>query len=518
MVNKDSVRQELQRILVSRAFEGKRQASHFLEYVVMETLAGRGDKITQYGIAVEALGKPADYCPTENPAVRVEAGRVRKLLDDYYMEEGRQCVLRIVLPVGRYTPTFQPVSKYLSTNTLDKLEKSIQSVGPRIYLSCQNPATIRDDAARNLMYSLNANLPMVLGRCHEVRVALADPTVAPSSLDEELDYAWQQHKAEFLLKLEVQPGQEGLLLKQMLLHTLSHEWVWENTVVCSHLGEPKVLESFYTQLTTEAFSLQRGAALAYWSRYWLSQSAMPAHYQVLVQHIHFVQVEASVLGLRRFLQVCQERTHQYHDDALAHLHFAVLCLYARLLNFYDEALQPEQWRSLALKALALNPGNALAHGMVALECFQRGDVEHGQVALNTARQTNPNDVSCGHLLAVGLCALRYWELAFALLGEVTGDNSRYPQPLRSIPCLYHFRQGRFVAAASDPLDFAQLGGWGTFGRLSEHCRAGHCQRCIQDLGNATADCETGVIFSPTSAPVTLDSPPKHSVYLAFSSQ
>jgi hypothetical protein len=110
MVSKESIQQELERILASDLFGGKRQAGKFLQYIVNETLEGRGDRITQYGIAIEALGKPADYCPTESPAVRVEAGRVRKLLEEYYAEnaEGQQ-LCQISLPVGGYTPLFKPI-------------------------------------------------------------------------------------------------------------------------------------------------------------------------------------------------------------------------------------------------------------------------------------------------------------------------------------------------------------------------------------------------------------------------
>ena len=179
MINKDSVRHELAKLLASRAFEGKRQACNFLEYVVVEALEGRGEKISQYGIAVESLGKSPDYCPTENPAVRVEAGRVRKLLDDYYANECVTPLLRIQLPVGSYAPVFEPVlrqSGALSMASVAITEKSVQSVGPRIYISCQNPASIRDDVARNLVYTLHSSLPMILGKFRELRIALIDHT------------------------------------------------------------------------------------------------------------------------------------------------------------------------------------------------------------------------------------------------------------------------------------------------------------------------------------------------------
>jgi hypothetical protein len=501
MVSKDSVRQELEKLLASRVFDAKKQACHFLAYVVAEALAGRGSKITQYGIAIEALGKPTDYCPTENPAVRVEAGRVRKLLDEYYLTEGEANSIRIQLPVGSYEPVFTQVGSTPAPLQTVWGEKSIQSVGPRIYISCQNPAMIRDDAARSLVYSLQSGFSAMLGRFREVRIALADHVNALRHAEEELEYAWQHHRAEFILKCELQVEANGFLANQVLLHTLTREVVWSGSFSIPRLYDQKLLEALSARMVAEAFSLNRGAALAYWSRYWRSQDTIPAHYQVLVEHIHFVQEDVSARSFHAFLQACRERTRQYHDDALAHLHFAVLCLYAKMLDFEEAALLIGQWRSLTLKALALNPSNALAHSIFALECYHRGDLELCEVEINTARQINPFDSACGHFLAVGLCALRGWERSFMILGEVLGTDPRHPEPFRSIPCLYYFRQAGFIAAAADENNFRQLGGWETFGKLASHCRAEDCGSCIHTLGQAVDRVE--LLMETHHAPASL---------------
>jgi hypothetical protein len=65
-----------------------------------------------------------------------------------------------------------------------------------------------------------------------------------------------------------------------------------------------------------------------------------------------------------------------------------------------------------------------------------------------------------------------------------GTESRHPEPFRSIPCLYYFRQGNFISASEDAESFRQLGGWETFGKLTGHCRAEDCQGCIRTLGQA----------------------------------
>jgi hypothetical protein len=484
MEEKEWIQKELNQILTSRLLENKKQACNFLTYIVEETLADRGEKITQYGIAVEALGKPADFCPTDNPAVRVEAGRVRKLLEEYYASEGSHSKYRIILPSGSYQPSFERIQPSVLPAVQHFSPKSIQSLGPKVHISYPDTELIRDGALRGLVYNLRSLLPMTLGNFRETRIALARVSQPKGPKVDELDAAWRHHQAEFLLQCTAEVAETGFTLKFVLFHTLTREQLWsDSTQLPLHYAQA-TLEAVFSQLILETFSLHRGIAMAYWSRYWKTHGDIPCHYRVLVEHICFLQDEAGETNLQAFLDACQARTQRYHDDALAHLHYAVWCLYAYMLRTEPTATLEIQWHRLALRALELNPGNALAHSIFALECFQRGDYEMGKVEIETARQVNPFDYTGGHLLAVGLCALRHWELAFTLLRDVAGLDSRYPDPLRVVPCLFYFRQGEFAKAARSSTQFAALGGWETFGALVNHCRADDCKGCIQTLSRA----------------------------------
>jgi hypothetical protein len=55
------VREELERILASTAFRGAGQSARLLRYVVEETLAGRPDKLKDYSLGAEALGRGANW-------------------------------------------------------------------------------------------------------------------------------------------------------------------------------------------------------------------------------------------------------------------------------------------------------------------------------------------------------------------------------------------------------------------------------------------------------------------------
>src|SRR5688500_14719994 len=96
------VRAELERILASRCFQQAGRASHFLRFVVEQTLAGGSQRLKGYTIGVEVFGRPPDFDAQSDALVRVEAGRLRRRLVEYYASEGAGDPVRIDLPRGSY--------------------------------------------------------------------------------------------------------------------------------------------------------------------------------------------------------------------------------------------------------------------------------------------------------------------------------------------------------------------------------------------------------------------------------
>src|SRR5690349_9333843 len=71
--SRPGVRPQLEPILASAEFAGPERARRFLRYVVEKALAGRGERIKAYTIAVEVLGRADTFDANADPAVRLEA-------------------------------------------------------------------------------------------------------------------------------------------------------------------------------------------------------------------------------------------------------------------------------------------------------------------------------------------------------------------------------------------------------------------------------------------------------------
>ena len=77
-----------------------------LKYVCEEYFQGRADQIKEYTIAVEALGRQSYFDPQTDTIVRVTVHSLRKRLIEVYQNEGADHPVRLVIPPGRYAPSF----------------------------------------------------------------------------------------------------------------------------------------------------------------------------------------------------------------------------------------------------------------------------------------------------------------------------------------------------------------------------------------------------------------------------
>ncbi|ACA19563.1 tetratricopeptide TPR_2 repeat protein [Methylobacterium sp. 4-46] len=101
------IRRALAECLHSQTFRRSPKLAAFLTFIVEEELAGRGEAIKAYTIATRALNRATSFDPANDPSVRVEAGRLRRALEEAQAEDGGERPLRIHVPVGGYRPVFE---------------------------------------------------------------------------------------------------------------------------------------------------------------------------------------------------------------------------------------------------------------------------------------------------------------------------------------------------------------------------------------------------------------------------
>ncbi len=93
-------------MLGSVGFASSERLSRFLRFVVERSLAGEGGQLKEYVIGREVFDRNEDYDPRLDSIVRVEAGRLRTKIDEYYNGPGRADDVLIQLRRGSYAPVF----------------------------------------------------------------------------------------------------------------------------------------------------------------------------------------------------------------------------------------------------------------------------------------------------------------------------------------------------------------------------------------------------------------------------
>jgi TolB-like protein len=102
--NAGLIQNELGRVLSSQTFRRANRMRELLGYVVNGTL--EGVELTEGKAAREVFGKGDDFDASIDPEVRIQYGRLRRKLAEYYATEGKEAPLVIDLPARKYEPVF----------------------------------------------------------------------------------------------------------------------------------------------------------------------------------------------------------------------------------------------------------------------------------------------------------------------------------------------------------------------------------------------------------------------------
>lgn len=93
---------------MSHVLHGSESLCKLLRYLAEHSLQNPGVPVKEYQIATEVFGRPADFDPHLDSAIRVQAGRLRVKLAEYYSSEGGNDPILVGLTKGSYTLSFHP--------------------------------------------------------------------------------------------------------------------------------------------------------------------------------------------------------------------------------------------------------------------------------------------------------------------------------------------------------------------------------------------------------------------------
>ena len=98
--------QQIDKLINSHSLRGSESLCKLLRYLAETSLDHHGAAVKEYQIATEVLGRSHGFDPQNDSTVRVQAGRLRVKLEEYYAHEGANDEIVVELPRKSYALTF----------------------------------------------------------------------------------------------------------------------------------------------------------------------------------------------------------------------------------------------------------------------------------------------------------------------------------------------------------------------------------------------------------------------------
>ncbi len=171
---------EINRLVTSDTLRGSESLCRLLRYLAQHALEHPGASLKEYQIATEVFGRPADFDPHLDSTIRVQAGRLRLKLAEYYASEGTADAIIVELPKGTYVLNFRARSAQadmVEARTRTQLANHSQAARKPVVL----PLPLRLDRKSRLTVPILATLLLVAAIAIVVLIAQRDTPVSPAT-------------------------------------------------------------------------------------------------------------------------------------------------------------------------------------------------------------------------------------------------------------------------------------------------------------------------------------------------
>jgi len=452
----EAIRAQLERILQSVEFKASDKQRKFLRFVVDETLEGRFSRLKGFTIAVAVYGRTKRFDSQVDPIVRVEAGRLRRALEHFYLTAGKNDTVRIRIPKGGYVPFFHTVQMPSSRVELhtSAREDSALSAGPSIAVMPLINLTDDREQEEYFVDGLTEELTAELARYQDFRVIASQSTmqfkgkkIDPKELGRDLG-------VRFLLTGSVRKDLQNVKVAIRLVDTSTAEQIWEQSYKRVQTAADLIaVQEEIANSVSGAIGDQYGAINRRMSRE--SRKKAPADLQAydgIVRFYHYETVltpeafEKALAALERAVEIDPEYGLAW--AMLGHLHADNYAL-----GFCEIEASLEKALRFAQKGLALSPDNQFVQDALTLAYFHRGEKDFFLQHVEETIALNPNapyvvGVAGWHMMLYG-----EWDRGFPLLKQGMRLNPYHPSWFHLAPFMDYYRRGEYENAFAEALKF-----------------------------------------------------------------
>ena len=430
----EAIRSQLERILGHEEFRATDKMREFLRFVVEQTLAGNARHLKGYTIAVEVFGRGEEFDAAHDPVVRIQAGRLRRAMERYYLVAGGRDPIRIEIPKGGYVPVFSEGPSAGATRG-DRPQRRRSRAGWPCVLVQPFEDMTGDPALAYLGPGLATELCIGLGSCPEFRVMLSDPQVTNAGT--------AQARPDFVVRGSVRrQGQEAKVVVQ-LIGAESGEQFWVDSIrapldddglitfqedaanaITAHIaGEHGVIFRVVSGRRTDAAKREMSSYQAILKAYAYHQRVDEASYAEALTALTEAHRADPGCGL-----VCTMLAIMYADNLA--------------MEFFDPGQTPlDEALHLAHEGVRLEPGNQLSRLVLARLHVLDEDLAAGLSEAEAALALHPDSMLFMDAIGYVMCLLGDFERGLPLVRRAIAENPYYRRFVHYATWLDAYRRG-----------------------------------------------------------------------------
>jgi adenylate cyclase len=426
----DAIRQQLEKILVSPEFRSSPMLRDFLRFVVEKTLSGYANEIKGYTVATEVMGRKADFDADKDTIVRIQAGRLRRALERYYLTIGGQDPIRIDIPKGGYVPTFHPAAREAAgseaaTAVADEAVLIAPS-GPSVAVMPLLDLT-GDSKKEYFVEGLAEELTSELSRHQELRVIAHQSTQRWPGKGLDPRAVGQDLQVRFLVGGSIRKDAKTVKIDLYLVDTQTGLRIWGKQY-CRELRDNNLIavqEEIARQVVARIGSLY-GIIPQTLSRESRQKSPESLEiYEAFLRFYHHVTI-LSPQTHAETLKVLEQTVRRAPESSFAWSLLALLYEQSYSLQLSPLASPLEKALVAARKAVALEPENQVTRVALAQVHFSGNKPELFLSEAEIVLALNPNAPFFTGYLGWLLALSGRWEQGLAILKKSLELNPHHP--------------------------------------------------------------------------------------------
>jgi len=495
----EEIRAQLDRILASPDFRRSKRLCKLLDYLVMETLAGRGERIKATSVAMDVYGRDETFDQQNDTIVRVEAGRLRHRLAEYFRDPGQHDPILIDIPKGGYRPTLtinpphtpdqptgpveiQPDSPYagfdrrlpyltaviaaitLLTTTWIVLKTppgepqlstedsatDVVAMAPTtkpfvmvMPLSALSPEDASSRLSLGLVESLITNLAKLSGLSVMAHASILElhQTGKPASIES----IRQTYGVTHVVRGSLAQEDDTVLINVQLVDTQTGEILWVDRITRA-LGKTQSLEEELALQIASALSvhIQPGERERLIVSHTDNLEAWVLYRQGLVMLIppnDMTRIHTARQLFQRATELDPEFAGGYAGESFSH---AITVMFVKASEPDQELIQA---LTLAKKAIALDGDFGLAYAVLSFAELFAGDQENALANARKAITIQPGDAFAQFILGMNLIVAGQPETAISVLREALRlDPLESRTPYLNVLGIAYYAAGNFTEA------------------------------------------------------------------------